>query len=70
MLTLDNVYRASNVLRDVVRKTDIIFAPKIKEGAEIYLKTENLQTTGSFKIRGSYYKMSIYIIRIFTAFFH
>ncbi|MBQ8689185.1 MAG: threonine ammonia-lyase [Clostridia bacterium] len=58
MLTLDNVYRASNVLRDVVRKTDIIFAPKIKEGAEIYLKTENLQTTGSFKIRGSYYKMS------------
>ncbi len=58
MLTLDNVYRASYVLKDVVRKTDIIYAPKLKEGLELYLKTENLQTTGSFKVRGSYYKMS------------
>ena len=58
MLTLDNVYRASNVLRDVVRKTDVVYAPKLKPGADIYLKTENLQITGSFKIRGSYYKMS------------
>ena len=58
MLTLDNVYRASNVLRGVVRKTDVIYAPKLKPGVELYLKTENLQITGSFKIRGSYYKMS------------
>ena len=58
MLTLDNVYRASYTLRDVVRKTDVIYAPKIKKGCEIYLKTENLQITGSFKVRGSYYKMS------------
>ena len=58
MLTLDNVYRASYVLRDVVRKTDIIYAPKLNPGTEIYLKTENLQITGSFKVRGSYYKMS------------
>lgn len=58
MLTLDNIYRASNVLRDVVRKTDIVYAPKLKPGVDIYLKTENLQITGSFKIRGSYYKMS------------
>ncbi len=58
MLTLDNVYRASNVLREVVRKTDVIYAPKLKPGCEIYLKTENLQITGSFKVRGSYYKMS------------
>ena len=58
MLTLDNVYRASNVLREVVRKTDVIYAPKLKPGAELYLKTENLQITGSFKVRGSYYKMS------------
>lgn len=58
MLTLDNVYRASYVLKDVVRKTDIIYAPKLKAGLELYLKTENLQTTGSFKVRGSYYKMS------------
>ena len=58
MLTLDNVYRASNVLRSVVRKTDVIYAPKLKPGVELYLKTENLQITGSFKVRGSYYKMS------------
>ena len=58
MLTLDNIYRASNVLRDVVRKTDIVYAPKLKPGVDVYLKTENLQITGSFKIRGSYYKMS------------
>ncbi len=58
MLTLDNVYRAGYVLKDVVRKTDVIYAPKLVPGAELYLKTENLQTTGSFKVRGSYYKMS------------
>ncbi len=58
MITLDNVYRASYVLKDVVRKTDIIYAPKINPDVQLYLKTENLQTTGSFKIRGSYYKMS------------
>ncbi len=58
MLTLDNVYRASYVLKDVVRKTDVIYAPKLKPGTELYLKTENLQITGSFKVRGSYYKMS------------
>ena len=58
MLTLDNVYRASYVLKDVIRKTDVIYAPKLKKGAELYLKTENLQITGSFKVRGSYYKMS------------
>ena len=58
MVTLDNVYKASYVLKDVVRKTDIIYAPKLKPGTELYLKTENLQITGSFKVRGAYYKMS------------
>ena len=58
MLTLDNIYRASNVLREVVRKTDMVYAPKLKPGVDIYLKTENLQLTGSFKVRGAYYKMS------------
>ena len=58
MLTIDNVYSASYALKDVVRKTDIIYAPKLKKGTELYLKTENLQITGSFKVRGSYYKMS------------
>ena len=58
MLTLDNVYRASYALKNVIRKTDVIYAPKLRTDAEIYLKTENLQITGSFKVRGSYYKMS------------
>lgn len=58
MLTLDNVYRAGYVLKNVVRKTDVIYAPKLCPGSEIYLKTENLQITGSFKVRGAYYKMS------------
>ena len=58
MLTLDNVYRASNVLKEVVRKTDLVYAPKLRPGADLYLKTENLQITGSFKVRGSYYKMT------------
>ena len=58
MLTIDNVYRAHNVLKNVVRKTDVIYAPKLKTGAELYLKTENLQITGSFKVRGAYYKMT------------
>ena len=58
MLTLDNVYRASYALKNVVRKTDVIHAPKLCPEADLYLKTENLQITGSFKVRGSYYKMS------------
>ena len=57
-LTLDRVYKASYVLNDVVRTTDLLPAPKIKPGVELYLKTENLQVTGSFKVRGAYYKMS------------
>ena len=58
MLTLDKVYHAAIVLRDVIRETDLIPAPKINPEAEIYLKTENLQVTGSFKVRGAYYKIS------------
>ncbi len=58
MLTLDNVYRASYALKSVIRKTDVIHAPKLNKDSNIYLKTENLQITGSFKVRGSYYKMS------------
>ena len=58
MLSLDSVYRASYALKEVIRKTDVIHAPKLCPGTELYLKTENLQITGSFKVRGSYYKMS------------
>lgn len=58
MLTLDRVYSAARVLKEIVRETDMIYAPNISSSAKIYLKTENLQVTGSFKIRGSYFKIS------------
>ena len=58
MLTIDNVYRANYALKGVIRQTDIIRAPKLAKNTELYLKTENLQITGSFKVRGAYYKMS------------
>lgn len=38
--------------------TDIIPAPKLSDKCNVYLKTENLQVTGSFKVRGAYYKIS------------
>ena len=58
MLTLDKVYHASYVLKNVIRMTDLIHAPNINPSGKVYLKTENLQVTGSFKVRGSYYKIS------------
>ncbi len=58
MLTLDSIYKASHVLKEVIRRTDLIKAPKINLDAEVYLKPENLQVTGSFKVRGAYYKIS------------
>ncbi len=58
MLTLDRIYKASHVLKEVIRTTDLIKAPKINPDADVYLKTENLQVTGSFKVRGAYYKIS------------
>jgi threonine dehydratase len=58
MLTLDKIYHAAFVLKDVARRTDLIAAPRLSDTSELYLKTENLQVTGSFKLRGAYYKIS------------
>ena len=58
MLTLDKIYHAAFVLKNVARKTDLIKATKLSDTCELYLKTENLQETGSFKLRGAYYKIS------------
>ena len=58
MVTLDKIYHASYVLKDVIRNTELIKAPKIRTDCEVYLKPENLQVTGSFKVRGSGYKIS------------
>ena len=58
MLTLDKIYHAAFVLKDIARRTDVIEAPLLSKDCHIYLKTENLQVTGSFKVRGAYYKIS------------
>ena len=60
MLTLDKVYHAQNVLKEAIRQTDIIYSPVLSKQcrSEVYLKTENLQLTGSFKVRGAYYKIA------------
>lgn len=58
MLTLDRVYKAARVLKEIIRETDMILAPNIRKGTNVYLKTENLQVTGSFKVRGAYFKIS------------
>ncbi len=57
-LSLDKVYQAAFVLKAVARKTDMILAQKLSPDGHIFLKTENLQVTGSFKLRGAYYKIS------------
>lgn len=58
MLTLDKIYQAAHTLKKVAKVTEVIKAPKINPQADVYLKTENLQVTGSFKLRGAYYKIS------------
>ena len=58
MLTLDKIYQAAFVLKDVVRETALLPSPKINPKSEVYLKPENLQLTGSFKLRGSGFKIS------------
>ncbi len=58
MLTLDKIYHASYVLKEAIRQTNIIPAPTVTDNCELYLKPECLQVTGSFKVRGAYYKIS------------
>lgn len=58
MLQLDNFYKARYVLNPVIRKTELIHTPRINPECDVYLKPECLQKTGSFKIRGAYYKIS------------
>lgn len=58
MLTLERIYQAAHTLKYVIRKTDVLSAPGLAQDCDLYLKTENLQVTGSFKVRGSYFKIS------------
>ncbi len=56
MVSLEMLFDAQRVLREVATVTPVIKADKIAEN--IYLKSENFQLTGSFKLRGAYYKIS------------
>lgn len=59
MLTIDKVFHASMVLKDIIRPTPLAKAYGIAEDCKLYLKPENLQNTGSFKLRGSGYKIAM-----------
>ncbi len=58
MLTLDKVYHAAYVLKEMIRETAILPSPKLSMTNNVFLKTENLQVTGSFKVRGAGYMIS------------
>jgi len=58
MLTLDKVFNAQTVLKNIIRETGVVRAYGIAPECELYLKPENLQITGSFKVRGSAYKIA------------
>ena len=59
MMTIDKIFHASVALKGIIRPTSLVRAYGIAPGCELYLKPENLQNTGSFKIRGSGYKIAM-----------
>lgn len=58
MLSLSKVFDAQTVLKNIIRETNVVRAYGIAPDCELYLKPENLQITGSFKVRGSAYKIA------------
>ena len=59
MLTLDKVFNASVILRDIIRETNVVKTSGIAPNCDLYLKPENLQNTGSFKVRGAGCKIAM-----------
>lgn len=60
MLTLDKFEEASEVVKKVTLETKLVFSDFLSSqtGNRVYLKPENMQFTGAYKLRGAYYKMS------------
>lgn len=60
MLTLEAFEEASEVVREVTLPTPLIFSEHLSNltGNKVYLKPENMQLTGAYKVRGAYYKIS------------
>ena len=60
MLTLESFKAARSVLQGILRPTPLIHSPYLSKtcGNNVYLKPENMQVTGAYKLRGAYYKIS------------
>lgn len=60
MLTLDSFEEASEVVKQVTQETKLLFSDYLsaQTGNKVYLKPENMQFTGAYKVRGAYYKLS------------
>ena len=60
MLTLKEFKEARGVLSGVIRNTSLVYSPAFSKatGNQIYIKPENMQVTGAYKLRGAYYKIS------------
>ncbi len=60
MLTLDKFEEASEKVKEVVQETKLVYSDYFSEqtGNKVYLKPENMQYTGAYKLRGAYYKIS------------
>lgn len=60
MLTLDAFEEASEKVKEVTQKTELVESPHFSQltGNRVYLKPENMQRTGAYKVRGAYYKIS------------
>ena len=60
MMTLEKFEEASDVVKDVILPTNLIYSEyySAQTGGKIYLKPENMQYTGAYKVRGAYYKIS------------
>lgn len=59
-LTIDAFKEAANRVKEVTQETKLIYSPHFSKetGSDIYLKPENMQRTGAYKVRGAYYKIS------------
>ena len=60
MLTLERFEEASKIVKEVTLETKLVYSDYLSEqtGNKVYLKPENMQFTGAYKVRGAYYKIS------------
>ena len=60
MLTLDKFEEASEKVKEVTLETKLVYSDYLSDqtGNKVYLKPENMQFTGAYKVRGAYYKIS------------